>query len=422
MKKNKIFSAGLLAAGLLLNNGIYNPSKAEEISFIDNVKPYLEFRPRYEFVDVKNSLNKNANALTVRTVIGAKINKILNIKGLTAQLEALDVSAVIDNYSPQKSGYETVPDPDNTRLSQAFVSYSYGNYTFIGGRKYVIIDDHRFIGNVGWRQMPQSFGILAVTGKPTKNLDFLLAGVYERKGIVDSLNIDWKLDKMPIVLDVNYKVIPALKIKGFAYLLTDIHNTYGVKASGDYSISENTKISYLGEYAKQTDPYTKDNATTKPDIDTSYYRLKIGASVKGIFGNIMYTHFGDKNGKTAGFSTPLATLHKFDGWSDVLLKGAANGFDYGLNEICLSAGYKDKNIGKVMVAYLLFKADKNQTQTGSKDIGSEIDALYAKKLTKKLSFLTKVAFYNADKGYVTGGGVNGTKDVTKLWIQLDYKY
>jgi hypothetical protein len=227
---------------------------------------------------------------------------------------------------------------------------------------------------------------------------------------------------MPIVLDVNYKVIPQLKIKGFAYLLTDIHNTYGIKASGIYPVSEGVKLLYLGEYAKQTDPYTKDNASTKPDIDTSYYRLKVGASAKGFFGNIMYTHFGDKNGKTAGFSTPLATLHKFDGWSDVLLKGAGGGFDYGMNEVCLSAGYKNKKIGKAMIAYLLFKADKNQTQTGSKDIGSELDALYTKKLTKRLSFLTKVAFYNADKGYVTGGNIKGTKDVTKFWVQLDYKY
>ena len=422
MKKNKIFSAGLLAAGLLLNNGIYNPSKAKEVSFIDNVKPYLEFRPRYEFVDVKDSKNKDANALTIRTAVGVKIGKVLNMKGLSAQLEVVDVSAIIDNYAPQKSGYETVPDPDNTRLSQAFISYSYGNYTFIGGRKYVAIDDHRFIGTVAWRQMFQSLGVLAVAGKPAKNLNFLLAGIYERKGVVESLNANWKLDKMPIVLDVNYKVIPTLKIKGFAYLLTDIHNTYGIKASGAYPIYEGIKVSYLGEYAKQTDPYTKDNVSTKPDIDTYYYRLKVGASAKGFFGNVMYTHFGDKNGKTAGFSTPLATLHKFDGWSDVLLKGASSGFDYGMNELCLSAGYKDKKIGKVMVAYLLFKADKNQTQTRSKDIGSEIDALYTKKFTRRFSFLFKTAFYMADKGYITGGKLNGTKNVNKLWIQLNYKY
>ncbi|MDQ7056567.1 MAG: hypothetical protein Q9M89_09020 [Persephonella sp.] len=57
-----------------------------------------------------------------------------------------------------------------------------------------------------------------------------------------------------------------------------------------------------------------------------------------------------------------------------------------------------------------------------KSIGSEIDALYAKKLTKRLSFLAKAAWYDADNGYYTGGNLKGTKDVTKYWLQLDYKY
>ena len=419
MERIKLFTA-VITTGLLFNS--ITSYSGEKISFIDNLKPYLDFRPRYEFVDVKDSKNKDANALTVRTAVGVRIGKVLNIKGLSSKLEAVNVSALIDNYAPKKYSYETVSDPDNIRLSQVFISYSYSRYTLTAGRKYVSIDDHRFIGDVNWRQMPQSFGILSVSGNPVDKLNFLLAGIYERKGVVDSLNANWKLDKMPVILDINYEVIPELKIKGFAYLLTDIHNTYGIKVSGAYSVSEGIKVSYLGEYAKQTDPYTKDNVSIKPDIDTSYYRLKVGTSAKGFFGNVMYTHFGDKNGKTAGFSTPLATLHKFDGWSDVLLKGASSGFDYGMNELCLSAGYKDKKIGKVMVAYLLFKSDKNQTQTRSKDIGSEIDALYTKKFTRRFSFLFKTAFYKADKGYITGGKLNGTKNVNKLWIQLNYKY
>ncbi len=414
-------AAALLGGSFLLTGSAIKASAQDLIgaSFIDNVKPYLEFRPRYEYVDVDKSPKDAANALTIRTKIGVKIGTVLGIKGLSAQLEAIDVSALIDDYAPQKPDYELVPDPDNTRITQAFVVYGMGNYAFVAGRKYVIIDDHRFIGNVNWRQMPQSLGVVAVAGKPLPNLNFLLAGVYERKGIVDSLNVDWHMDKMPIVLDVNYKVLPELRLKGFAYLLTDIHNTYGMKASGSINLN-GIKFSYLGEYAKQTDPYEKDNLNTKPDIDTDYYRIKIGAAYSGFFGNVMYTYFGDADGKDAGFSTPLATLHKFDGWSDVLLKGAALGFDYGMKEWCFSVGYKNPTIGKLMIAYLTFDSDKD-TPVG-KSIGSEIDALYAKKLTKRLSFLAKAAFYSADNGYYTRGNLLGTKDVTKYWVQLNYKY
>lgn len=425
--KGKMLSLGaaaLLAGGAFLLSGQTNVSNAQDllgVSFIDNVKPYLEFRPRYEYVDVDNSSNKEANALTIRTKIGVNIGTVLGVDGLSATLEAIDVSALVDDYAPQKTGYETVLDPDNTRITQAYLAYKFGNYVFIAGRKYVIIDDHRFIGTIGWRQMPQSFGVLAVAGKPVAGLDFLLAGIYERKFIIDSGNRDWKLDKMPIVLDVNYNVVPKmLRVKGFAYLLTDIHNTYGIKASGKVGLGNGVTVSYLGEYAKQTDPYQKDNLATKPDIDTDYYRVKVGASAMGFFGNVMYTYFGDAGGKNAGFSVPLATNHKWDGWADVLLLGAANGFDYGMKEWCISAGYKNPAIGKIMIAYLKFDSDKS-TPVG-KSIGSEIDVLYAKKLTKRLSFLAKAAWYNADNGYYTGGSLRGTNDETKYWLQLDYKY
>ncbi|WP_457627143.1 hypothetical protein [Persephonella sp.] len=434
--KGKVLSLGaaaLLAGGAFLLSGSTNVSNAQDllgVTFIDNVKPYLEFRPRYEYVDVDKSSNKEANALTIRTKIGVKIGKVLDVPGLSAVLEAIDVSAVIDDYAPQRSGYEKVADPPNTRITQAYLAYSYGNYTFVAGRKYVAIDDHRFIGTVNWRQMPQSLGVIAVAGKPIQGLDFLLAGVYERKFVVDSGNLDWKLDKMPIVLDVNYQVVPnMLRLKGFAYLLTDIHNTYGVKASGKIGLGNGVTVSYLGEYAKQTDPYEKDNYNTKPDIDTDYYRVKVGASAMGFFANVMYTYFGDADGKDKGFSVPLATNHKWDGWSDVMLLGAANGFYYGMKEWCISAGYKNPSIGKLMIAYLKFDSDKDPG-TG-KSIGSEIDLLYAKKLTKRLSFLAKAAYYNADNGYVYASGnpdsgftnvTAGTKDVTKYWLQLDYKY
>ncbi|WP_457642287.1 hypothetical protein [Persephonella sp.] len=420
-KRLKLALASILVAeGFLLGQGVATGVSAQGVSFIDDVKPYLEFRPRYEFVNVDSSTNDDANALTVRTKVGVKIGSVLGIEGLKAQIEAIDVSALIDDYDPQKSGYEKVVDPTNTRITQAFISYTVGKTTFIAGRKYVIIDDHRFIGTVNWRQMPQSFGILAVADNTIPNLNILAAGIYERKGITDSLNMDWKFDKMPLVFDINYTVSPQLKVKGFAYLITDVHNTYGIKASGNIDLGV-AKLSYLGEYAQQQDPYTTDNAPSKPKIDTDYYRIKVGASSGGFFGNVMYTYFGDKGSKQKGFSVPLATNHKWDGWSDVLLAGAAGGFDGGLKELCISAGYKNPALGKIMVAYLTFNSDKSIGGIG-KSVGSEIDALYAKKLTKRLSFLAKAAFYNADNGYYTGGSLNGTKDVTKYWLMLDYQY
>jgi len=154
-RKLKLALASLLMMeGFILGQGAVSDVSAQS-AFIDDVKPYLEFRPRYEYVDVSGSTNDAASALTLRTKIGVKIGSVLGVPGLKGQIEAIDVGAFIDDYDPQKSGYEKVADPPNTRITQAFISYTVGKTTFIAGRKYVAIDDHRFIGTVNWRQMPQ---------------------------------------------------------------------------------------------------------------------------------------------------------------------------------------------------------------------------------------------------------------------------
>ena len=437
--KAKYLSLGALAlfvGGGFLLTGNTNPSKAESIldKPVNSVKPYIQIRPRYENVHTSNSPTiKDAKALTTRIKVGAKLNGLFQIDGLNAVIEGVDVEALVDDYDKSlnhsdtvgKNDYETVLDPDNARLTQAYISYTINKTTLFFGRKYVAIDDHRFIGTVDWRQMPQSFGVVGIKDNTIKGLNILIAGIYERKGIIDGLNADWKADKMPIVIDISYKIIPALRVKAFGYLITDIHNTYGVRADGKVDLGS-IKLSYIGEYAVQRDPYENDNLNKKPDIDTNYYRLGGNlafntGSIGTFFGGVEYTHFGDKNNKAKGFSTPLATLHKFEGWSDVLLKGAATGFDYGMNELKISFGYKHSLLGKFIVSYLDFKSDKTPSGIGDK-IGSEWDFAYSKKFGKHFSILLKGAVYNGKDGYVSGGSTYGKKDTTKYWAQLNFVY
>lgn len=52
------------------------------------------------------------------------------------------------------NGYAVVPDPEATEINQAYLSYSSiplaSNVKW--GRQRLILDNARFIGNVGWRQ------------------------------------------------------------------------------------------------------------------------------------------------------------------------------------------------------------------------------------------------------------------------------
>ena len=442
--KRKIFplgALGLLIGGSLLGTGSFTTVKAEDIlnKPVKEVKPYFQIRPRYEYVHTSNSpAIKDGKALTTRIKVGVKLNGLFQVDGLNAVLEGVDVEALIDDYDKSgnhndtigKNNYETVLDPDNARLTQAYVSYTINKTTFFFGRKYIAIDDHRFIGTVNWRQMPQSFGVVGIKDNTIKGLNILLAGIYERKGIIDALNTDWKSDKMPIIVDISYKIIPAVRVKAFSYLLTDIHNTYGIKADGKVDLGNGLKFSYLGEYAIQRDPYKKYRLQRKPDIKTNYYRVKGDLSYKieniGTFiGGVEYTYFGDRNNKNRGFSTPLATLHKFEGWSDVLLRGAANGFDYGLKEANIFLGYIHPTFGKFIISYLNFQSDKNPNGNGGvngDNIGSEWDFAYSKKFGKHLSLLLKGAVYNGEDGYISNGTAYGKNDTTKYWVQLNFAY
>ena len=428
MKKARLLLSGLLAVPTLAFMPVGNSSTAyggENVSFIDNVTPYLVFRPRYEFVD--DNVHKNANALTIRTVIGTHIGSVFGIKGLKAQIEATNVSAFIDNYNSTSAAgnnnpkYAVVIDPPITRITQANLTYTTGKTTFIVGRKMVTLDNHRFIGNVGWRQMPQTYGVIAVVDNSIKNLNLLGALVYERLGIKDELNTEWSLGDAPILLHASYTVSKALKVTAYDYMLTDIHDTYGLRLTGITPVSSGIKISYVAEYAKQTNPTKKDkwNSATQ-DVDSYYYNIGIGGYMSGFILGAHLETLGEYQGNKAGgkgFSTPLATAHKFQGWSDVLLPLEIKGNPNGLRDFYISAGYKAKDFGKGLIRFHRYRS------VGGSDYGNEWEFLYVRKLTKRLGFLAKAALYKAgdDLGFPVNDPTKN-KDVSKYWLQLVYKY
>ncbi len=427
MKKLKLALSGLLAVPALtmLPAGSTTQAQAQEMNtppFFEKLNPYLIFRPRYEFVD--DNVHDNANALTVRTVIGSKLLNIGGIKGFNAQIEATNVSALVDNYNSTSAAgnndpkYAVVIDPPTTRITQANISYTAGKTTFIVGRKMITLDNHRFIGNVGWRQMPQTYGVIAATNSSIKNLNLLAALVYERLGIKDELNKSWKLADAPILLHGAYKVSRSLKITAYDYMLTDIHDTYGLRLTGLLNSKGKTKFSYVLEYAWQDDPTKKDN-WGGGNVDSYYYDIAFNVYSGGLIAGVNYEVLGEARGNaTTGFSTPLATAHKFQGWSDVLIGKELSGDPNGLKDVLLTIGYATKKTGK-----LLLRFHKYDSKINDLDYGKEFEFLYVKKVTKRLGLLVKGAFYRAgdDAGFpMNNPSVN--EDVTKTWFQLTYKY
>jgi len=384
----------------------------QAFSFFSNVKAHGEIRPRYEMVDTDNAVD-NASALTNRLMLGVSAD-LLSVNGLSTYLEAIDVSGSGDYWDLSKSDlgdkgiYNVVADPSQTRISQAYVDYAFSDSLIRAGRQGVNLDNQRFIGTVNWRQMPQTYDAVALNNKSIEGLSLLAAYVWQVNTIFDNDTVKPvgdSFDTGSVILHASYELSNILTLTAYDYMIEDIHDTYGIAATGNVNVIEDLAMDYRVEYAKQTDP-TLDDMTTNKTADADYYNLEANLNYNGLLAGIRYEVLGAGNGNNAAFSTPLATLHGQNGWADMFL-GTPND---GLVDANVMLGYKAKGLGVVKVIYHDYSSDR-----GSIDYGTEIDVLYKNKISavQGLSGMLKASLYSADSYKV---------DTSKYWAMLSYTF
>lgn len=428
--------------------GIYTASLAIfsfpifAIDLAEDVKVNVELRPRYEYVDVDNSTNKEANALTIRIRTGINFKGLFNVKNLDFLFEPWVVTGIVKDYAPEKSGYEVVPDPEQVRINQAFLYYKSGLFGLKIGRQIITFDNHRFIGNVGWRQMAQTFDAVRLDFNPTKGLNITAVYVAAKTGVLDESKelgkgATWAFvvnttdigddvaGNDSLLLHANYKYEPLrVNFTAYAYLLNGMHDTYGLKVNGTQKIIENFSLEFWAEYAYQKDPTLTSHENSNKNIGASYYYLSLKPAYNTGYGKVFlelgyeFLEGADDN-ETHGFTTPWATLHAHNGWADVFVKYTGTSNTYGLEDARIGLGLQNKTIGKITARYHWFSADKSFSGGGDK-FGTELDIVYTKKIFKNLVFGAKAAIYNADEDAKKVG--IGDKDVTKYWVWLTYKW
>ncbi len=377
-------------------------------NILSNPKLDVELRPRYEAVD--DSVNKDASALTVRTAVGVKAG-LLGVDGLNAQLQAMSVDhfGLVNDYNGLTAGnaaYAVVADPAQTRMTQANISYSADGFTGTFGRKMLTLDNHRFIGNVGWRQMPQTYDLVSAAYNGVENLNLLAAYVSRVNKVVQKT-----VDTNDILLHASYKVSPELTITAYDYMLASFADHIGIRATGKVKLDAAT-LKYEAEYAIQNDASLEEGNNGKPNQDATYYKLAVDATASGFTIGAGYELLGEKGSGTNSFYTPLATLHAMNGWADIFLGGTPN---EGLEDITFKVGYNAGELGKIVGIYHSYSSDVSNSN-GDDDLGSEIDVAYKYKINKGLGLLLKGAWYSA------GDASFGKNDVTKYWVMLDYKF
>ncbi|OHD85449.1 alginate export family protein [Sulfuricurvum sp. RIFCSPLOWO2_12_FULL_43_24] len=395
-----------------------NVLSAEGFTLLSDAKFNGELRPRFESVSIEDSTKKDADAFSVRATLGLEA-QLLGISGLSMKVDGTTVQTLggthYNDLSPTKdASYEIVADPEQTRFTQAYLQYKYGSTTVKAGRQILNLDNQRFIGSVDWRQMMQSLDAVSVTNTSVAGLSLSGAYVYSYATVFEEPTWDSK----SVIVNGTYKISDMVKITAYDYMISSEKasygsDTYGLALTGDLPVAM-AKVAYRAEYAQQGDATFKTIGSVKKENDATYYNLDALANISGLLVGAGYEVLSGStgsDGKTA-FATPLATLHAFNGWADKFLATPTGG----LKDMSLSLGYTAPGLGKAMAVYHDFETDKAMSEKN--DLGSEWDILYTNAIPgiKGLSGLAKAAYFR-------GGDVSGfDKDVTKIWLQLGYKF
>ena len=394
----------ILLVGIIVGSNVMAADNITEA--LTTGKASVDMRLRYESVDQDNAL-ADAKSLTLRSRLGYTTG---DYKGFSATMEGEDVRIVggVDDYTVGPTGfnpgvYSVIADPETTEVDQGYIQYKNELMTAKLGRQVITYDGHRFVGHVGWRQDRQTFDALSFAITPMTGLELKYSYIDKRNRIfAEAADIDSK----DHLLNASYKT-PIGKLTGYAYLLEVDNNTsnaldtYGISLNGSKK-ADSLKFLYTAEYASQE---SENGAAT---FDADYLFLEAGIVFSGITAKLGYEVLGSDSG-AYGFSTPLATLHKFNGWSDQFLGTPAQG----LEDLYLA--FSGKLVGGVWkVIYHDFNADKPSAAVD--DLGSELDLMYVKKYGKHYSAGIKYAAYSA--GDVAAGKV----DTDKLWVWLGVKF
>jgi len=388
------------ACGLVANTGTALAQAEPDILF--------NARLRYEQVD-QDGFADSANALTLRTRLGIDSGEV---EGFRFLLEAENVLHLVDDFNSTTNGlagYPVVADPEETELNRLQVSFSGVSDTVaVLGRQRVILGDARHVGNVGFRQNEQTFDAFRVTWTGVENLtlNYLYLDRVHRIFGDDHPAGEWDLDAH--LFNVDYAGGMGT-ISGFAHLVDnqDVATlsaaTYGLRWSGQHDTAAGASFAWFAEYARQSE-----HGDNPASFDLDMFRAQASMAANGLSGAIGIESL-DGNG-TRGFSTPLATLHAYQGWADVFLATPANG----MRDVYVRASWTaaQSPIGEGLSAAVAFH--DFEALRGGGDLGSEIDAVVTARLSAHYSLQLKGAFYNGPTG--------GPADRDKVWLAFTVNY
>jgi hypothetical protein len=365
----------------------------------------VDARLRYEGVS-QDGL-EDAEALTFRARLGYETRAFNGFRAL-AELEG--VAQLTDELNDTVNGnaaFAVVPDPETIELNRLQLSWTGARgRRAVAGRQRIILNNARFVGNVGFRQNEQTFDAVRLEARPLDHAAFTYIYIDRVRRIFgdDSPQGEWDSDSHILQADID---LPLGRLSAYGLLL-DFQNapaqssqTYGVRWWNEWELGALRPRLTL-EAAAQSD-YRGNSA----DYDLGYQHVEFAVRR----GQWTMTAGGERlEGDGArGFSTPLATLHAFQGWADVFLVTPPDG----IRDFYAGVSYATQPWpGAQPVTFTLVGHDFSD-DGGGVDFGSELDASVRFTLSDRVSLEAKAAVFDGDDARFA--------DRTKMWFALEYR-
>jgi hypothetical protein len=372
-------------------------------SVVRDAKPIVDLRWRVEDVE-QDGLAQSATAVTLRSRLGFETGKALNTS-LLAEAELIwPLDAHYNSTTDGKTNLPIIPDPQSHEINRLqLTNSSLPDTTVVLGRQRIVLDDQRFVADVGWRQNEQTFDAVRVTNRSVTNLTVDVAYLSQINRVFGKASPVGRYDGANYVANISYETKWG-KVTGFAYLLdftqapADSSRTLGMRFAGERRWHE-VAFTYSGSWATQDEraaspvSYSDDYYAAELIAALSHYSVGAGIEVLG----------GDGR---KGFSAPLATLHRFQGWADKFLTTPPDGIE----DCYAQLGYATQGVGGLdsLAASLIFH--NFRAMRGSLEYGSEAD-LQLQARWRRFSGALKYADYHAD---------HFATSTRKYWAQVEF--
>jgi Alginate export len=490
MKTNYTLKLAIYTALLALSGTAYSahaedapavqaePVMEDEYTFMDSVKDgknLTSFRLRYETVSqdglqpnntIGTALNptrfedvKDADALTLRSLIGWQTAPYNNFS-FAAQL--INVTKFIDNFNDSTNNtlvngasnqvrnieYAKVVDPSYLGLNQLYIDWTgLKNTRFRLGRQQVNLDNVRFIGDIGFRQVMQVFDGVSVLNKSLPDTE-IFAAHFEKVTQITTEQRDGNLE----IANIRYRISPTEFLVGYGYLsnIDDLgfgnawfgagalnnagrpnisadqsNKVFGLRLDGTHPFNPNFRAHYTAEYAKQSDYANGDKR-----IDAHYYKLGGGLGFDNFNMRIDQELLSSNDSKYA-FQTPFGTNHLFQGWVDKFLATPRQG----IQDTFVTATYRYDDF-LFFADYHLIKSDEDFNTVGGgasrngDKYGTEWNVAATWNIDK--NWMTKLEYgkFSEDDNYAAtpnvvnniAGNRGRIRDTDKLWLTAMYTF